>query len=165
MQFDDLDGADWQPVFDFGNGPGDDTVMLTQVAKTNDMAFYVYDGTAFKKITAFGAIEEGEEASWKATVDDTGRMELFKNDELLVAGKGYVPNDIVREQMLVGESTWDGDGPLIGTITDFEIVTMPDGLPDAVALDAVDEYLIDFPIVPVDEQAQQPEPEDEDLVA
>lgn len=161
VQFDDLDGAAWQPIVDFGNGPDADNISLTQAGITNDMALYVYDGDKASHITAFGVIEEGETATWNASVNSAGKMEIYKDGTLVASGYGHAPNDVVRENMLVGESNWEGEGPLIGKIHALKVSELPDGSADD---DSVEAFLADFPTVDVPEE-DLPEIEEEDLVA
>ena len=71
------------------------------------------------------------------------------------------PNDVVRENMLVGESNWEGEGPLIGKIHALKVSELPDGSADD---DSVEAFLADFPTVDVPEE-DLPEIEEEDLVA
>lgn len=140
VRFDDLDGGDWQRVFDFGNGPASDNILMTQLGSSNDMTFHVYDGWQQFSVTAEGAIVEGEVATWTATVDPDGIMQIYKNGELLAEGEGIVPPDVDRASLLVGQSNWPGDAPLIGEVLSIdytdsigEIIEDPDTVFEATA--------------------------------
>jgi hypothetical protein len=140
VRFDDLDGGDWQRVFDFGNGPASDNILLTQAGGSNDMTFHVYDGWQQFSVTAEGAIVEGEVATWTAAIDSDGLMQIYKNGDLLAEGEGIVPPDVDRASLLIGRSNWTGDAPLIGEVLsiDFtdvggEIIEDPDTVFEATA--------------------------------
>ena len=120
-RFDDIDGGAWQRVFDFGNGPDSDNVWLGQFGDTDDMRFEILIGQTKYAITAENAIVEGESATWKTTVDETGYMRLYKNGDLVAEGEGAVPADIDRANEFVGKSNWPGDTPLIGEVTAFDL--------------------------------------------
>lgn len=119
--FADLDEGSRQRVFDLGNGPGRDNILLGQIGKSNDMQFKIFDGQKSVGIVAKGAIEEGQEATWTADVDSRGWMRLFKDGELLAEGQGIVPRDVDRANEFVGKSNWSSDTPLIGKVSDLTI--------------------------------------------
>lgn len=121
--FADLDGGSRQRVFDLGNGPGRDNILLGQVGKSNDMQFQIFDGKKSVGIVAKGAIEEGQEATWTADVDTAGWMRLFKDGALLAEGQGVVPRDVDRVNEFVGKSNWVSDTPLIGKVSDLTITS------------------------------------------
>ena len=146
VRFDDIDGGNWQRVFDFGNGPDSDNVWLGQFENTDDMRFEVLVGPTKYSITAENAIVEGQSATWKATVDETGMMRLYKDGQLVVEGEGAVPADIDRANEFVGKSNWASDTPLIGEVTSF---ALKDGV-DPVDGGGTDEGQV-FPGSPSDE--------------
>ena len=59
-RFDDLDAGGWQRVFDLGNGPNADNIILGQVGTSSDMEFAIVNGGNVGKIVAKNAIVEGE---------------------------------------------------------------------------------------------------------
>ena len=116
VRFDDLDGGVWQRVFDFGNGPGQDNLLLTQLAGSNTMRFDLYANGQVFTLDAVGGIVEGETATWKAQVTDAGVMQLFKDGTLVSERSALVVPDVVRANLLIGESNWSADTPLIGQV-------------------------------------------------
>jgi LmbE family N-acetylglucosaminyl deacetylase len=148
VRFDDIQGGYWQRVFDFGDGPASNNILFTQVENTNDIMLELWqDGTSYRVI-AEGAITQGEDASWSVGIDGTGRMWIEKDGALLAEGQGAVPADVDRANLLVGESNWPDDTPLIGQIGTLSVVEPVADPVDPVGpvgpVDPVD------PVVPVD---------------
>jgi serralysin len=130
VRFDNLSGGAWQRVFDFGNGPSRDNILLTQVAGTNTMRLDVYTAGGVSSIQATGAILQGETATWRVEITETGYARLYKNGTLVAEGDGRPLPDVVRTNLLVGQSNWPADTPLIGEITAFRADIDGDGLMD-----------------------------------
>ena len=130
VRFDDLDGGVWQRVFDFGNGPGQDNLLLTQLAGSNTMRFDLYANGQVFTLDAVGGIVEGETATWKAQVTDAGVMQLFKDGTLVSERSAVVVPDVVRANLLVGESNWSADTPLIGQVVAISADIDGDGTTD-----------------------------------
>ena len=125
-RFDDVGGREWQRVFDFGNGPGQDNVLLTQVENSNDIRFTVFTANDRFDLIAENAIQEGETAKWTVSVGEDGYTRMWKNDVLVAEGQGIVPDDVERSSRLVGESNWDNDDSLLGMVRLLEIVNAGD---------------------------------------
>ncbi|KQQ26433.1 hemolysin [Methylobacterium sp. Leaf123] len=118
-RFDDLDSGTYQRIFDTGNGPENNNIWLGQVDQSDSMAFEILTGSTKHRITAPGAIKEGEMAKWEASVDDSGYMRLLKNDALVAEGQGEVPLDVLRMNDLIGKSNWSYDAALVGHVNDL----------------------------------------------
>ncbi len=125
-RFDDIAGGSYQRVFDFGNGPRSDNIVLTQINNTPDIAFIIYNEDGNKRIIVPNAIEEGVVAKWTASVDANGVMRLWKDDVLVGENQGFVPADVDREFKLVGQSNWPNDDPLTGMVRYLETVNEGD---------------------------------------
>ena len=117
VRFDDLSGGAWQRVFDFGNGPGQDNILLTQLAGTNTMRFDIYTPQGLFTLDAVGAIIQGETADWTARITTDGTMQILKNGTLLAETNAVVPQDVPRANLLIGESNWPADTDLIGAVS------------------------------------------------
>ncbi|MEL6640067.1 MAG: SdrD B-like domain-containing protein [Pseudomonadota bacterium] len=130
-RFDDVEGGSYQRVFDFGNGPAQDNIILGQINSTRDMFFSVFVAGTQYRIIAPNAIDEGVIAKWTANVDASGYMRLWKDDVLVAEGQGAVPADVDRQSKLVGESNWSADDRLEGVVRFLETVNDGD-LPEYV---------------------------------
>ncbi|MEQ8480377.1 MAG: DUF1929 domain-containing protein [Hoeflea sp.] len=132
VRFDDLDGGNWQRVFDYGDGPDSNNIWLGQAVGSNEMRFEILDGQTKYSIDAVDGIVEGETARWTAQITSDGTMQLFKDGVLVAEGEGIVPPDVERPSKLVGSSNWGGDTPLIGEV--IAITVDEDGSDDPVAI-------------------------------
>ena len=131
-QFDNLSGGFWQRIFDFGNGPGQQNILLTQVGNSDSIRFEVYNATGLGSVSVEvpNQIIPGEVATWRAQVSDAGQMQLFKNDVLIGERAGVVVPDVPRSNLLVASSNWSGDTPLIGAVTAIIADVNGDGVAD-----------------------------------
>lgn len=119
-RLDDLQAGPSQTIFDLGNGPRKDNVVLRQDGTSRDMRFVIYRGRVARQIVARDAIVEGETARWAVSVDATGKMKIFKDGRLLQEGQGFTPRDVARENVLFGRSSWENRRPLVGYIGNVE---------------------------------------------
>ena len=124
--FDDVAGGNFQRLFDFSNGETVDQIWLGNVANTATIALEVFQNGTRYRLEVPGAIDEGIEATWNVTIDDTGTFTIIK-DSIQIAtanfGVGAVPNDVPRTENLIGESSFGGDDPLIGTVRSIDVET------------------------------------------
>ncbi|MFZ7090254.1 PIG-L family deacetylase [Primorskyibacter sp. 2E233] len=124
-RFDDVMGGYWQRVYDFGNGPATNNIILGQVENTSDMMLEIWQDGQVYRVVAEGAIVEGESATWTTGVDPDGMMWIEKDGVLLAEAQGVIPADEPRANMLVGESNWPDDTPLIGAVSDLTVLGDP----------------------------------------
>jgi DNA-binding beta-propeller fold protein YncE len=117
VRFDDLDGGQWQRVFDYGDGPATNNILLGQVFNTDDMRFSFWrDGTEYI-LDVPDVIVEGETATFIAQITTAGLQQLYKNGVLIGENQAStIPENVDRANKLVGASNWGGDTPLIGEV-------------------------------------------------
>jgi Domain of unknown function (DUF1929) len=120
-RFDKLRKRQWQRIFDFGNGPTEDCVLLGQCNDTNDMCFHIYKDFIQYSLEAANVLREGEMAHWSAGVDATGLMWIKKNGVKVGEGPGVVPARVQRKKNLVGDSNWRVDHKLIGVVLGLKV--------------------------------------------
>jgi hypothetical protein len=126
VRFDDIAGGSWQRIFDYGNGPASNNILITQEASSSRLVVHVYNGaSAAAVITASSALVQGEVATWTLTINSTGYTQLFKNGVSQGAVQGIVPPNVVRVNQFVGRSNWVVDTPLIGEVSALEIIFNP----------------------------------------
>lgn len=129
-RFDDLASGYWQRVFDFGDGPNSNNILLTQYENTNALMFVLYQDGEAHRVVAPEAIVEGETATWTVGIDADGTMWIDKNGLRLAERPAAVPVDTVRLNELLGESNWAEDSPLDGAILGIDVThdgETPDG--------------------------------------
>ena len=120
-RFDSISGGSNQRVFDFGNGPGLDNIVLTQLKRTTDMSFAIYIDGIKMHCVATNAIIQGELATWKAGVNSDGFLWLEKNGSRVCSIKAQVPRNVARANKLIGQSNWAKDTPLKGAVLGIDI--------------------------------------------
>ena len=124
VRFEDLDGGFWQRVFDFGNGPAMDNILLGQAENSSTMRFEIIVDGAASTLDVEDAIVEGEIALFTASVDQNGKMTLRKNGKLIGAVQGVVPSAVDRINEFVGKSNWEADTPLLGEVYSLSFTDM-----------------------------------------
>jgi galactose oxidase len=122
-RFDKLRNRQWQRIFDFGNGPTEDCILLGQCNDTNDMCFHIYKDFIQYSLEAAEVLREGEMAHWSVGVDATGRMWIKKNGVKVGEGQGVVPAKVQRNKNLVGDSNWRVDHKLVGVVLGLKVTT------------------------------------------
>jgi hypothetical protein len=105
--------ASWARIFDFGDGPGANNVVL---------GWYAEQGKMFwGNITTTAVFPEGQWVHVAATVDAQGNGALYWNDEPVASGYvGQIPS-LARANQYVGRSEWPGDAAFTGSIDDVKI--------------------------------------------
>jgi Domain of unknown function (DUF1929) len=121
-RFDSIKIYAWQRIFDFGNGPEKDNVWFGQVGSSNDVCLEVWRDGKFSRLTAPGALVDGQTATWKVGVDGNGLMWIEKDSIRLSQMVGLIPANIVRTNKFIGTSNWPGDAPLKGAVLGIDIV-------------------------------------------
>lgn len=121
-RFDSIQGGYWQRFFDFGSGPGWDNILLTQVENTTDVALELHQDGTVHRVIAPEALEQGETADWRTGIDPDGLMWIEKDGVRLAEAQGTVPSDVDRANLLIGDSNWPGDTPMIGTVEAVSVV-------------------------------------------
>lgn len=157
VRFDDVIGGYWQRVFDFGDGPSTNNIVLSQIENTTDLMFEMWQDGSVYRVTAENAIVQGETATFSVGAEPDGRIWLSKDGNLLAEGEGIVPADVERVNLLVGESNWPEDEPLIGEVSVIDVLQGDTyvGADDVGAPDPVEPEDPDDPIDP--EEPDDPE--------
>ena len=113
----------WSRVFDLGNGPGSDNILLANAGTTTDLSFQVLRGDQARFITAPGALVANAWAHLAATVDASGYGRLYKNGVQVAHGPMQLPRNLQRARSYVGKSNWAQDGFLRGLVAEVRMWT------------------------------------------
>ncbi|MCV6594025.1 MAG: hypothetical protein OIF48_13795, partial [Silicimonas sp.] len=109
----------YQRIFDFSNGATHDNILLTQVGRTDDMMFEVYDSSNGHnvKLIVRDVIKVGEWANW--TVTDNLKITATVAETSIAEEPG---KDGVTVMLLNADGTpvLDADGNPITTVTDAD---------------------------------------------
>ncbi|WP_211825544.1 tandem-95 repeat protein [Kistimonas asteriae] len=121
VRFDSF-GQNWSRVFDFGDGPSADNILLGHVTTTNDLGFQVRDGDGTAHtLTIDNFFTAGEWVHVAATVDSSGLMTVYKDGVEAGTLQGGVPPEKVRTNNFIGKSNWSQDGYMDGAVDDFAV--------------------------------------------
>jgi len=120
----------WARVFDFGNGPDDNNIII--FIKDNDFGISVKH-TSKNNVILYGAVPKvttGSGSNYSGvwfhivwTMDPKGEWKVYINGELYKTfNKGILyPNVVSRKNMYIGRSNWSADPYFNGSIADFRI--------------------------------------------
>ncbi len=108
-------------IIDLGNGSGPDNILLANEGTTNTLVLHVYKGWTVSSIRAPGALETGTWLHLAATVDRFGNAALYKNGQMLVAGRVHVTGTVNRTRNYIGRSNWAADGYFDGDIGEVRL--------------------------------------------
>lgn len=120
----------YQRVFDFGDGRADDNILLARHGTTDAVQLYICSGGSivYNKVID-GQIENGVEAHWAVSLDDsdggTDSVILYKDGAVVDSFTGQGILDAVadgpRGNSLIGTSNWSNDADFHGSIGDILI--------------------------------------------
>ncbi|WP_236632958.1 LamG-like jellyroll fold domain-containing protein [Endozoicomonas elysicola] len=123
VRYDDFSQT-WSRIFDFGDGDGDDNIVMAHIGDSSDLRFSVRSGTGTEypvDIEDFFTL--GEWVHIAATVSSNGTLKVYKNGTFEAETTGAaVPPVMVRANNYVGKSNWSHDDPMDGAIDDILIV-------------------------------------------
>ena len=105
-------------IIDFGNGESAENILFANAGTTNDLIFFVFQGTT---ITAPGVLETGKWMHLAASIDESGSATLYKNGEVIKTGSVHLPKTINRTKNYIARSNWSADQYFQGKISDLRI--------------------------------------------
>ncbi|UXE63331.1 MAG: LamG domain-containing protein [Woronichinia naegeliana WA131] len=111
----------WSRIIDFGNGAGVENILFANEGTSNNLSFYVFQGTTYQSITAQGVLETGKWMHLAATIDKSGSATLYKNGEVIKTGSVNLPKTINRTQNCIARSNWSNDSYFQGKISDLRL--------------------------------------------
>lgn len=110
----------WSRVFDFGNGEGKNNIVLSNNAKSPDLAFQNFlKSHQMVKIPDFW--ELGNWIHIVCQVHESGKSDVFKNGKLVVSQKKQLTSKIMRTSQFFGKSNWGGDRFFNGELDDIRL--------------------------------------------
>ncbi|MGI2030226.1 LamG-like jellyroll fold domain-containing protein [Endozoicomonas acroporae] len=115
--------GNWARIIDFGNGPGNDNILIGSPSEGRIEA-HVFHGNTMVGSVAFDNFFTLDETFHMAlTVDADGHMHLYKNGvEVADNPNGQGPSGVSLTSNLVGQSNWSGDAATDGTVTDLVVL-------------------------------------------
>lgn len=130
--------GNWERIFDFGNGSGNDNFWLGRYQGSDDLAVEIWQGATnrgrCKTDEAVNAVPSGHALKkFTLTLDGTtcriyingtevdtevdAGNGIFTNDaNSLSSSYAYLPNNVTRTNNFIGKSNWGGDAAFEGTV-------------------------------------------------
>jgi Concanavalin A-like lectin/glucanases superfamily len=114
----------WCRVIDFGNGQGQDNVLLAlSNGTTGKPSFDVYPENV--QVVAPDPIPTNEwvhlAVTFQKTNSDSGTATIYVNGAAVVSGTVMAPNDVTRTDNYIGRSNWAGDAYANAIFDDLRI--------------------------------------------
>jgi hypothetical protein len=113
--------TNWARFFDFGNGDGQDNILLARIGTSDRVGFHIYEGDDNNAFEVDDVIAPKEWQMLTVTVDDQGNASVYKNGTLLDAGTLAVPLVVTRVNNFIGRSNWERDDLYIGLMDDIRL--------------------------------------------
>ncbi|MEM7293095.1 MAG: LamG domain-containing protein, partial [Pseudomonadota bacterium] len=111
----------WERVFDFGNGAGNNNILLTRNGNSNNLTFEVYHGGSCGKITAANGIQSGLHHYAVSMASDRS-VSLYRDGQLIASGtSSCMPANVTRSTNYIGRSLWSFDGYFDNQIDELKI--------------------------------------------
>lgn len=123
--------GNYQRLFDFGNGPGSDNIILARNGLSNDLTFIVYNGSTATGVSASNALQLN---TWQylsvvmqapAPGATTTLATIYTNGSPIATGTVFVPANLNRTLNYVGRSNWSSDALFAGQMNDFSLWNAP----------------------------------------
>ena len=111
----------WSRIIDFGNGQGNDNILLANEGTTKNLLLDVYQGATQNRIKADGKLELNQWVYVTVTVDGSGSSKVYKNGEEVQSGLVHLPNNINRTKNYIGKSNWSVDAYFHGKMSNLRL--------------------------------------------
>ena len=110
-------------LFEFGNGPGIDSIVLARSGTSNQLDFGVYQGTSGSFISAPNAIELNKWQYFSVTITAGGTASMYKNGTLLAqsTSSGFIPTNVTRVMNYVGRDIWGANTYFTGQMNSLSV--------------------------------------------
>ena len=115
--------SDWQRLFDFGTGPGNNLIVLHRNAKTNGLIYVVGNGSEIREIrTDENVLTTGEWMMLAVTHDKSGNVKIYKNGEIIKTGNLWFPVNASRKSSYIGKSNWPNEETYHGYMKNIRVI-------------------------------------------
>lgn len=116
----------WARIFDLGNGPGAENIILARREISNTLSLFICRGSAVDELFALDALPIKQWIHVAATLDiaesdGRGSASLYVNGILKASGRLGMPNHLVRTVCYIGKSPWAADGLFCGRMAELRI--------------------------------------------
>lgn len=109
----------WQRVIDFGNGTGDDNILLAN--SENSLEFWVFLGSSGQRISISDVMTVGQWMHLAVTIDSSGQAKVYKNGNILQTQAFKLPRTVNRAKNYIGKSNWSTDKFLDAQVSELRL--------------------------------------------
>ena len=100
----------WERLFDFGNGPGSNNILLARSGTSADLAFEIYAvGSTKGKCTWTGGILSNTWATYAVTLNGTNCVIYRDGISKYTQSYTALPNNVNRTSNYIARSNWNAD--------------------------------------------------------
>ncbi|MDB9468881.1 LamG domain-containing protein [Dolichospermum circinale] len=111
----------WSRIIDFGNGQGQNNIVLGHVGTSKDIGFHLYTTAAFDKIEIVNALEIGKWTHIAVTINKSREGKLYQNGQLVQSKLLLLPDNVNRKLNYIAKSNWSQDGYFEGKIAEVRV--------------------------------------------
>jgi hypothetical protein len=114
----------WSRLFDFGNGPGNNNILISNNSwgNTGNLAFYICENniyTSTKIDNVYVLNNKWIHLVWSISTD--GTWNIYLNNEIISNNIKKIPTLVNRMNSYIGKSNWTTDHLYNGKIADFRM--------------------------------------------
>ena len=111
----------WSRIIEFGNGQGQNNIVLGHVGTSKDIGFHLYTTAAFDKIEIANALEIGKWTHIAVTISKSREGKLYQNGQLVQSKLLLLPDNVNRKLNYIAKSNWPQDGYFEGKIAEVRV--------------------------------------------
>lgn len=114
--------ANWERIFDFGNGTDSDNIILTRNASSSTLTLAIHGSNAGDThLDATNAITDTNWHFWSVTCSGS-TCKLYKDGTQIASSSTMrTPSNIARTQNFIGKSNWSWNGYFGRRIDEFKV--------------------------------------------
>lgn len=112
----------WSRIIDFGNGQGQNNIVLGHVGTSKDIGFHLYTtAEGCKIIEIANALEIGKWTHIAVTISKSREGKLYQNGQLVQSKPFPLPDNVNRKLNYIAKSHWSQDGYFEGKIAEVRV--------------------------------------------
>jgi len=142
----------WARIFDFGNGQGNDNLLLARNGTSNTMRLHLYNGDSSNTLMDVANVIDLNLHVWTVVVNNVAlTLSLYKDGVLIsTAAMTAALSNRTSSNNFLGKSNWSYDAMFNGRMVDFEFYSQPLTTSELLAVhtSALKRYAIALPLMP-----------------
>ena len=111
----------WSRIIEFGNGPGQNNIVLGHVGTSKNIGFHLYTTSGLHTIEIANALEIGKWTHIAVTISESREGKLYQNGQLVQSKPFALPDIVNRKLNYIAKSSWAQDGYFEGEIAEVRV--------------------------------------------